>query len=213
MGLLIYVNTQGVNDLPRLPSNQSDYTLLESGDYILFSNGYTDYVYDGAVIPSDPNQLTSAGTLITTGDVDVTHIFLADVSAGILKEIHNAGKHNKKHVFCFAFDAATASEPSLELWDDSDMDTFDDYCLGAGVAGTSMFRGFVTTDNTPPGSDNWDGVRLAGSDSSHVLWLNKGAGEDPLTGAKDLYCNLRITITGSYPYSFSVTPCIAIKYV
>jgi len=211
MGLSIYVNHTS-DDVPRLPSNESKYTLMGTNDFLLFSNGYTDFVYDGADIPSDPNQLTSAGSLITAGLVDVTHFYLADYDAGKLKEIYNAGKHNKMHAFCFSFSAATASEPKLELWDDSDMDSFDSYALGAGVATNSMIRGFVTTDATPPGSDDWNGIILAGSDSSHVLWLNKGAGESPLTAAKDLYANLRVTILGSYPYSFSLTPCIAIKY-
>jgi len=205
MSLSFYVNTD-TQDLPRGTSGV-EFTLVNLvNDYIIFTAGSVA-VADAADLPT-PAELNSAGVLITTSDVEVAHQILADVSDNLLREIHNAGNQNKRYVYCFAFDAATASEPILEIWDDSTIDTITDYCLGEGVANDSFFRGITTTEALP--GVGWTGKRLAGSSDNHFLWLNNEAGA--LSAAKDLYCNLRETVPANFDTSFSETPVLVVKY-
>lgn len=206
MALSIYVNTSS-NDVARA-SAPGDFTLMDlTNDKLIFSAGSAS-VADGQPIPNT-NQLTSAGVLITISDVEVAHFFLADFNVNLLKEIHNAGKHNKRYVFCFAFSAATASEPVLEMWDDTDMDSYADYCLGQSVSTNSFFRGITTTSGAP-GLDDWSGNRLAGSDTNHFLFLNDE--NSALTVATDLYCNLRVTVPSSFGNAASESPIVVCKY-
>lgn len=210
MAMKIYVNISA-NDLPR-STNPADYVEVDlTLDKFIFSYGSVA-VANGQPIPST-QELNSAGVLITTSNVEVPHFFLADASALILKEINNAGNKDKRYVFCVAFDAETNSEPILELWDNSDINTISNYSLGAGVANNSFFRGITTTEGTP-GID-WTGYRLAGSAVNHFLWLNSVFGSGtrvPLIGAKDLYFNLRITVPANYANAALETPVFAIKY-
>jgi hypothetical protein len=203
----IYVNVS-TNDLP-YSTNPGDYVEVNlTLDRFIFSYG-SAAVADGQPIPST-QELNSAGVLITTSDVEVPHFFLADASAGVLKEIHNAGNQNKQHVFCVSFDDATNSEPILELWDNNDIDTIANYSLGAGVANNSFFRGIRTTGGLPGGG--WTGFRLAGSAVNHFLWLKNGTGAGLDSGGEDLYFNLRITVPANYANAALETPVFAIKY-
>jgi len=205
MSLKIYANI-GSGDLARDESG-SDFTEMNlANDKLIFSAG-SDTVKDGEPIPT-VQQLNSAAILITTIDVEVAHFFLADFSENELKEIHLAGNQNKQYVFCAAFDAPTASEPILEIWDDQDCDSIDGYFLGESVANSSFFRGITTTDGLP--GEDWTGKRLAGSSDNHFLWLNNGSGA--LSVAKDLYWNLRITVPASFSSAAAETPCIVIKW-
>lgn len=208
MALVVYVNTSA-NDVSRA-SAPSDFTQVDdANDYLIFGNGSTT-VADGESIPGEA-ALNSAGQLISeSAEVEVSKCFLADISAGTLKEIDNFGQVDKQHVFCFAFDVATASEPVLEIWDDSDMDSSDLYSLGEGMASDSWWYGIVTTDGSP--GAGWTGSALAGSSASHFLYLNNGSGAGLLTIAKDLYCNLRIEIPAAFANGAVETPVIVCKY-
>jgi len=205
MALKIYVNT-GTEDLARGESGSEFVEMNLTNDKFIFSAG-SDVVKDGEPIPS-PQELNSAALLIIDEDVEVPHFFLADASDDELKEIHLAGNQNKRYVFCVAFDDATASEPILELWDDEDLDSIANYCLGQGVPNDSFFRGITTTDGLP--GESWTGKRLAGSSDNHFLWLNNEGGA--LSVAKDLYFNLRITIPASFGNSSAETPIFCIKW-
>ena len=206
MSLKFYVNTS-TNDIDRA-TNPGDFVEVNLlNDRLIFSAG-SDVVKDGEPIPT-PDELNSAGILITTSDVEVGHFFLADASVNLLKEIHNAGNQNKRYVFCMYFNAATASEPILELWDNDDIDTIDNYCLGAGVANNSFYRG-ITTTGSLPGGVGWTGKRLAGSADNHFLFLNNENGA--LTVAKDLYFNIRITVPANYAVAAAENPIFAVKY-
>ena len=201
----VYVNNTST-DSPRGTSGIT-YTLLNlTNDYLIFSAGSVA-VADGADIPT-PAELNSAGMLITTSDVEVAHQFLLDASDNLIREIFLAGNQNKRYVYCFAFDGATASEPVLELWDDTDLDTIADNCLGEGVTNSSWFRGITTTDGLP--GAGWTGKRLAGSSDNHFLWLNNEAGA--LSVAKDLYCNLRVTVPANFDEASAEAPVFAIKW-
>jgi len=205
--LKLYVNV-GTDDVARGETGADYVEINLTNDRLIFSAG-SDIVKDGELIPS-PHELGSAAPLIIGSDVEYAHLFLADASEGILREIHLAGHQNKRYVFCASFDAETFSEPALELWDDSGLDSVASYALGQGVANNSFFRGIVTTDGLP--GYPWVGSRLAGSSPGHFLWLNNGGGEGSLEAAKDLYFNLRITLPANFPYGFAEVPVMAIKY-
>ena len=209
--LKVYVNNDS-QDLP-LDSSGVDWTELNiANDYLVFSAG-SDIVKDGEAIPS-ASELNQAGVIITTSKVIVPKYFLADISDSLLKEIHNAGDNNKRYVFAFSFEGATASEPVLEVWDDSDMNSIESYTLGNETASNSWIYGITTTDGLP--GANWIGdtptvgSRLAGSSDGHFLWLNNENGA--LSGAGVLYCQLKLIVPANAPYSGAETPLFTVKY-
>ncbi|MFH0805978.1 MAG: hypothetical protein V1901_03835 [Patescibacteria group bacterium] len=211
MPLKVYINTD-TQDLPRGSSGVEFVEMSLVNDSLIFSNG-SNVVADGLVIPGEI-ALTQAAAIIDIVDVIVPKYFLADASAVILKEIHNAGNQNKIYVFCFSFDAATASEPILELWDNTAMNTVFLYSLGGDNVSVedpddSWWRGIVTTDGTAPGF-NWVGNKLAGATDGHFLRLNKGNGA--LIVAKDLYCQLKIVIPANFAYAAAEHPIFSIKF-
>jgi len=177
-----------------------------SNDSLIFTNGSTA-VADGEPIPSE-SELNSAGVLLTGTEQVVPKYFLADISDDELKEIFNMGNQNKRYVMAFDFDGATASEPVLELWDDSDLDSIANVSLGEGVASSSWWRGITTTDALP-GAD-WVGNRLAGSSTGHFLWLNDESGA--LSGADTLYCNLKIVIPSTATVAGNEQPVLVCKF-
>jgi hypothetical protein len=202
--LTIYANT-GLTDLAL---GIGEFEEIDTdNDSLIFSAG-SDSVKDQEPLPSQ-TQLNSAGILLTGIEQTVPHYFLADISAVLLKEIHNMGNKDKMYVFCFSFDAATASEPVLELWDDDTMDSIDLYSLGEGDSDDSWWKGIVTTDGTPPGAD-WVGSKLAGAADGHFLWLNRENGA--LTVAKDLYCQLKVIVPANFTVASTEHPIFAVKY-
>jgi hypothetical protein len=142
-------------------------------------------------------QLNAAAELIDPLlDVTVSKCLLMDYS-------HNVGGayythlvkgmgENKRYVFAFDFDAATATEPQLEAWDTSAHATAVLNALGAGTALNSMVKGVCTTVSLPGSS--WVGAPLAGA--SNVLLLNAGSGA--IAVATVLYANLKIVIPAAY---------------
>lgn len=203
--LTVQINTD-IQDQPYSTSGVEWTEMNTDNDYFVFSGG-SDVVADGEAIPSS-NDLNQAGVVVGVSEVVVDKYFLADISANLLREIHNAGNQNKRYVFGFDFDGATASEPVLEVWDDNNMDSTDFYTLGNGTPSTSWVKGVVTTDALP-GVD-WVGSALAGSSDNHFLWLNNLSGA--LSGAGTLYCNLKIVVPASASNSGSETPTFVIKY-
>jgi len=205
MALDIYLNT-GTQDT-ELGTSGAEFTEYSEGnDSLIFSAG-SDVVADGEPIPSQ-SDLIQAGVVLCDAEQTVGKYFLADIGSNLLREIFNMGNQDKRYVMAFDFDSATASEPVLELWDDSDLDSIDDITLGAGVPSSSWWRGVVTTDATP-GAD-WTGQRLAGSGSGYFLQLNNGNGA--LSGADTLYCNLKIVIPASATSGGNAVPVFAVKW-
>ena len=203
--LTVYINTGTVDDAyGEIDVEFTEMNLVN--DYLVFSNG-SDVVKDGEPIPSS-SDLNQAATVITNVEQVVSKYFLADISENELKEIHLAGNQNKRYVFCFSFDGATASEPVLEVWDDINLNSFDLYSLGSGNANNSWFRGVVTTSGSP--GEDWIGKKLAGSSTDHFLFLNNSLGA--LTSAKKLYSNLKIVVPASFANPGTETPVICVKY-
>jgi len=205
MALTIYANT-GTQD-SELGTTGTEFTEISpANDDLIFTAG-SNVVKDGEPIPSQ-SDLIQAGVILSGLEQTVALYLLADVSANELKEIFNMGNENKRYVMAFDFDGATASEPVLELWDDSDLDSIDGTTLGAGVPSSSWWRGITTTSGLP--GVNWVGSRLAGSGSGYFLQLNDGNGA--LSGADTLYCQLKIVIPASATVGGSATPVFAVKY-
>ncbi|MHA2012763.1 MAG: hypothetical protein ACTSWG_10390 [Candidatus Helarchaeota archaeon] len=133
---------------------------------------------------------------------------LSDADANELKEIFLMGSGNNRYVLAFDFDGATASEPVLEAWDDSDFDSFDLTVLGSGTASASWIRGITTTSGSPGAS--WTGSRLAGSADGYFLWLNDENGA--LSGADTLYCQLKVVVPSTQTDAGAETPLLVVKY-
>jgi len=176
-------------------------------DNFIFSQG-GGTVVNGQPLPSEALLNRYAVQLDDTNNVIVPKYFLADASANLLKEVKLAGNQNKRYVFAASFDGATATEPSLECWDNISMDTILSPALGAGTPSVSWYKGVVTTLGLP-GAD-WVGIALASDNVSHKLFLNNGAGA--LTGAGILYFNFKIVIPGGYLTPALHTPIMAIIY-
>lgn len=205
MALLIYANT-GTQDT-ELGSTGAEFTEISpTNDTLIFSAG-SNVVKDGESIPTQA-QLISAGVVITGAELVVPKYFLQDISETELKEIFNMGNQDKQYVLAFNFDGATASEPVLEIWDDTDMDSINDVTLGEGTASLSWWRGITTTNSTP--GTNWVGSRLAGSGSGYFLFLNDETGA--LSGADTLYCQLKIIVPATASAGGSANPIIAVKW-
>lgn len=176
-----------------------------SNDYFIFSDGSTA-VADGEAIPSS-DELNEAMTILPlSGEEYISKIFLADVSENLLREIHLSGNQNKRYVFCVSCDAATSTEPLLQLWDNSLKNSFDYQILGEGEERDSNIKGVVTTSGLP-GVD-WEGIKLAGDDESHILKLNNGSGK--LTEATDLYFNIKARVLADFSDALE-TPIFYIK--
>lgn len=176
-------------------------------DSFIFSNGGAG-VADGDDTPTDTELNRSAVPLSDSVAVVVPKYFLLDFSVDLLKEVKLAGNQNKQYVFACSFDGATASEPQLEAWDNTDMNSFSDPGLGAGIPASSWYKG-VTTTTSLPGAD-WTGTPLAGNGASNVIYLNDGNGA--LTGADILYFNFKIVIPGGYLVPAVHTPTLVITY-
>lgn len=194
------------DDLPKGSSGVDWVDMVTTSDYIVMSKGSL-IVADGESIPSS-SELTSAGLLIDGSQQICDKYFLADVSAGILKQIHNMGNLNKQYVMAFDFNGATASEPVLEAWDNASMNTITGTVLGGGVASSSWLRG-ITTTTSAPGAD-WVGSRLAGSADGYFLYLNDQNGA--LSVADVLYCNLKLILPASQATAIASTPILVCKY-
>jgi hypothetical protein len=188
--LINYVNADNSYDL--VPSNFIPVNL--STDYLIWTDSLAD------LMTSEPTQdeINAAAPVISDdADVEVTNVLLMDASHDIggsyyTHKIIGVGE-NKRYVFVFSFDGATATEPQLEAWDSNLHTSFNKNVLGAGVALNSMIKGVCTTDALPGAS--WVGSALAGG--TEVLLLNNGNGAlgEPASGENnDLYANLKIVL-------------------
>ena len=140
-------------------------------DYLILLTNGSASVADGQPIPST-TQKNQAGIVLTGVEQTCTKYFIADASANLLKKIDNMGAGNKRYVICFEFDEVdgTATEPVLEAWDDTDMDSVDSVVLGSGSPSASWIAGICTTDALP--GVGWSGLRLAGDTAGRFLNLN-----------------------------------------
>jgi len=182
-----------------------------ANDKFIWSDG-SSAVADGQDTPTSA-ELNEAAPLSPSGSVyEIPKMFLLDYSdtGQELKEVDLAGSDqggggNYRYVLRFEFDAATATEPTLEAWDDSDHDSYADVCLGETGANDSYVKVVRTTAGSPGAS--WTGTAIAGGSAKSQM--NGGAGA--LVGATTIYYNIRIELPdGSDP--FAETPVLTVRF-
>ncbi len=208
MPLNVFINVD-TQDLALNTSGVDFVQFSEGNDQIIFTQGNTE-VEDGVNIPTQ-SELISAGVELTGSQIVLTEYLLQDTSENLLKNIDNMGNIDKQFVLAFDFDAPTASEPVLEVWDDSNLNTINNTMLGSGTPSASFIRG-VTTTSASPGA-NWitTGTRMAGSSDGNFLNLNDLGGF--LTGATTLYANLAVVVPASQTSGFSANPVFVVKWL
>ncbi len=208
MGLTVHLNVDS-QDQPLNTSGIDWVEFSEGNDQIIFTQGNTE-VADGADIPTQ-SELISAGVELTGLQIIVDDYLLQDISENLLKSIDNMGNLDTQYVLAFDFDGATASEPVLEVWDDSNLSTIDNTMLGSGTASASFVRGITTTSGSA--GVNWvaSATKMAGSADGNSLFLNDQAGF--LTGADTLYCNLAIVVPASQTTGFSANVVYVVKWL
>jgi hypothetical protein len=179
-----------------------------ANDKLIFSAG-SAAVADGQPTPSSA-ELNEAATIIQAVPVEIAHTFLLDVSdvGAELKEMFMANSGNHRYVICLAFDGATASEPTLEAWDDDTHVTANLNCLGLGTPADSMLKAVLTTAGSP--GAGWAGTAIAGGAAPNILMLNNSGGALP--GATDVYVNIHWKVPGSFLTPFIEQPIISVRY-
>ena len=177
----------------------ADYITMDlDNDYLICTEGDAT-VKDLMLAKPTSDQLNAAATLIDPDAIKTVALCLLMDDSGFggyyTREVKGMSE-NKRYVFGFSFDEATASEPVLEAWDDSDHDSTDNNVLGAGTPASSMVKAVCTTNALPGAS--WVGTAIAGA---NTLQLNAGNGaiSDPGSGlTTELYANIKITIPAAY---------------
>jgi hypothetical protein len=204
--LINYVNS----DVMYVTTPADYIELVLADDYLIWTAGDT-VVTDLMTHEPIADELNAAASVIDPlAAVTVAKCLLMDKS-------HNVGgayythlvkgmAENKKFVYCFSFDGATATEPQLEAWNNDSHTTLDKNVLGLGTPANSMIKGVCTTTTLP--GVGWVGTSLAGG--SNVLLLNDGIGA--LSGAGALYCNLKIVIPSGYSTPAAETFVLTIRY-
>jgi hypothetical protein len=187
----------------------ADYITLDlTNDYLIWSKTLADLMTHEPT----PTELNAAAEIIDPSlAVTVAKCLLMDYSHGvgggsIYTHLVIGMGLNKKFVYCFSFDGATATEPQLEAWDTSAHSTYVKNVLGLGTPANSMMKGVCTTTTLP--GVGWAGAALAGA--SNVLLLNDGSGA--LSGAGDLYANLKIVIPAAYATPAAETFVLTVRY-
>jgi hypothetical protein len=186
----------------------ADYITLDLvHDYLIWSKTLADLMTHEPT----PAELNAAAEIIDPSlAVTVTKCLLMDYSHDVggsyYTHLVKGMSENKRYVYVFSFDGATATEPQLEAWDTSAHTTFVKNVLGLGTPVNSMMKGVCTTSTFP--GDGWGGTALAGG--SNVLLLNDGNGA--LSGAGNLYANLKIVIPAAYATPTAETFVSTVRY-
>lgn len=195
----------------------ADYIAMDlNSDYLIWTEGSTD-VKDLMTHEPTSDELNAAATQIDPAStktvakcllMDASH----DVGGAYYTHLVKGMSENKRYVFAFSFDGATASEPQLEAWDNSSHNSTNNHVLGNGTPANSMVKGVCTTDSLPGAS--WAGSALAGS--GNVLQLNNGNGALSALASgetsQELYANLKIVIPAAYSTPYSETFVLTVRY-
>jgi len=196
------------------PANYLELSL--ENDYNIWTEGSTD-VKDLMTHEPTPAELNEAATKIDPDNPKtVAKCLLMDYShlGGYYTRLVKGMGENKRYVFCFSFDGATASEPQLEAWDNSSHNSTNNHCLGNGTPANSFVKAICTTASLPGSS--WAGTPLAGSGISNVVKLNNDGGAlgDLATGetSQELYANIKIVIDQAYSTPSSENFTLTIRY-
>lgn len=173
-------------------------------DYLIWTGG-SDNVKDLMTHEPTEDELNIAAAIIDEdADVTVDLCLLMDYSHDVggsyyTHKVLGIGE-DKRYVFAFSFDGSTATEPTLEAWDDSNHDSYDKHVLGNGTPANSMVKAVCTTAGSP--GTGWAGTAIAGDGSSRKINLNNGAGAlgsvPSGQSTQELYANIKIVIPQDY---------------
>ena len=165
-------------------------TMDLTNDKFIWSDGSTA-VADGQPSPSTAELNEAAPLVPSIVDYEIPYLFLLDFSATgqELKLMDLAGSANNRYVLRFEFDATTATEPTLEAWDDNNHDSNDLNCLGAGTGADSYISVVRTTDGAPGSA--WTGTPISGG--SNKSNMNGGSGALG-SGSHTIYYNIKTVV-------------------
>jgi len=189
----------------------ADYMLLDlANDYLIWSETLANLMTHA---PTADELNAAAAVIDPSNPVTVAKCLLFDYShfGSYYTRLVNGMGDNKRYVFAFSFDGATATEPQLEAWDDTGHSTINKNVLGVGTAANSFVKGVCTTLSSPGAS--WVGAALAGA--INVLLLNGGNGALTTPGSglnNDLYANLKIVIPTNYATPAAETFVFTVRY-
>ena len=197
----------------------ADYIEMDlTNDYLIWTDG-NDTVKDLMTSEPTASELNEAATEIDDSlDTEVALCLLMDYSHDVggsyyTHEVKGIGE-NKRYVFAFSFDGATAMEPRLEVWDDSNHDSTDNHVLGNGTPANSMVKAVCTTSSAPGAS--WVGTAIAGSGTGRYLNLNDGNGAlgSLASGetSQELYANVKIVVPAAYSTGTIENFVLAVRY-
>ena len=188
------------------PADYIDVDLVN--DYLIWTAG--DLVVKDLMThePTSDELNAAASSISDVADVTVALCLLMDYSHNVggayyTHKVLGMGE-NKRYSFAFRFDGITATIPRLEAWDTSAHSTANKHVLGAGTPANSFAKAVKTTDALP--GANWVGTAIAGA--LNYVELDSAA----LTGAKDLYANIKIVIPTSYATPAAETFVWTIRY-
>lgn len=219
MSVALTVRVNYVDADVNYETTPADYIALDlANDYLIWTEG-DDVVKDLMTSTPTGDQLNTASTKIDPDNPKTVakcllYDYSHDVGGSYYTHLVKGMGENKRYVYAFSFDGATASEPQLEAWDDSDHDSYDNHVLGNGTPANSFLKAVCTTNSLPGAS--WSGTPLAGSGSSNVIKLNddNGAlGELPSgVSSQELYANLKIVIPAGYSTPGAETFVLTCRY-
>lgn len=186
----------------------ADYIEVDlTNDYLIWSATLDDLMTHE---PTAEELNENASIIDDSADVTVAECLLMDYSHDVggsyYTHLVKGMGENKRYVFAFSFDGATATEPQLEAWDDDSHTTIAKNVLGESTPANSMVKAVCTTAALPGAS--WVGTAIAGA--SNVVLLNAGLGA--LSVAKDLYANIKIVIPTDYDTPAAETFVLTIRY-
>jgi len=194
----------------------ADYIAMDLvNDYLIWTEGDA-VVKDLMTHEPTSGELNTAATKIDpdnpkTVDKCLLMDFSHDVGGSYYTHLVKGMSENKRYVYAFSFNGATASEPQLEGWDDSNHNTTAKHVLGNGTPANSFVKGVCTTASLPGAS--WVGSAIAGA---NILQLNNGNGALTAlaTGetSQELYANLKILIPQAYATPAVETFVLTVRY-
>jgi hypothetical protein len=206
MATLLSVKANLVDANVNYATTPADFITLDLvHDYLIWSEDLED------LLTHEPtsDELNEHGIIIDENAVKLVPEYLVmdyshDWNGAYYTHLVKGMGENKRYVLCFSFDGATANEPQLEAWDDSDHDSSTKHVLGAGTPANSMVKAICTT-GTPPGA-NWAtsgaGIAIAGSGATRIIKLNDGNGAlDVLESgeiSQEVYANIAVVIPQAY---------------
>lgn len=216
MAITLKVLCNYVDSSVSYETTPADYIEMDlSLDYLIHTEGDST-VKDLMTHEPTPAELNAAATKIDPDNPKtVAKCLLLDYSHNIggayFTHLVKGIAENKRYVFAFSFDGATASEPLLECWDDSNHNTTAKHVLGNGTPANSFVKAVCTTASLP-GAD-WAGAAIAGANK---LQLNNGNGALPALASgetsQELYANIKLVIPAAYATPAVETYVTTIRY-